>query len=427
MKLHKYSIGWSNLKNSSLARDSFWAVFGNGMGNFLLLVGGIIIARLLGKDLYGEYGVVKTTMFYIAGFATFGLGYTSTKFVAEYLKTDKQHVLSIIKASFTITITTSSLLCILIFIFSKDLAMFINEPVLENAFKYLGIIIVFKALSMTGNGILAGLKCFKRLGINNIISGLSLFVCGAVFTYLWGINGALMALLFSQILLFGLNYALILEKCRCLYGSKETFYQKLVFFSLPISVQELSYTLSNWGATLLITKYASVGEVGLFSAASQWNTIVLFIPLLLSNVIISYLSDDSTNSYNHNKVFKKLLLVNFICALIPFIIVFLLSNYIASFYGPSFIGLPIIINIMVFSTIFSCMSNVYQSNMISLGQNWSLFFIRLIRDLFLIISLYFILMHNNENAAFSMAILVVITSFFYLLMLIFRHFMGKRL
>ena len=55
-----------NLISSSLFKDSFWAVFGNGLGYFLLLVAGIVIARFLGKDIYGEYGVVKTTMFHIA-------------------------------------------------------------------------------------------------------------------------------------------------------------------------------------------------------------------------------------------------------------------------------------------------------------------------------------------------------------------------
>lgn len=77
------------LLNSKLFKDSFWAVFGNGIGNALLLLSGILIARFLGKDLYGEYGVVKTTMFYVASFATFGLGFTSTKYIAQYVNEKK--------------------------------------------------------------------------------------------------------------------------------------------------------------------------------------------------------------------------------------------------------------------------------------------------------------------------------------------------
>ena len=67
------------ITNSVLARDSFWAVVGNGLGNAFLLLAGIFIARLFGKDLYGEYGVVKKKKMYYAKFDTFGLGITSTK------------------------------------------------------------------------------------------------------------------------------------------------------------------------------------------------------------------------------------------------------------------------------------------------------------------------------------------------------------
>ena len=71
------------IKYSKLAGDSFWALFGNGLGNLLIMVSGILIARLLGKDLYGQYGVVKSTMFYIASFSCFGMGVTSTKYVSQ--------------------------------------------------------------------------------------------------------------------------------------------------------------------------------------------------------------------------------------------------------------------------------------------------------------------------------------------------------
>ena len=39
-------------KLNKFAKDSFWSVFGNGLGNALMLLAGIIIARMLGKDLY---------------------------------------------------------------------------------------------------------------------------------------------------------------------------------------------------------------------------------------------------------------------------------------------------------------------------------------------------------------------------------------
>ena len=91
------------LSKSKIFRDSSWAVLGNGFGNGLLLLAGIIIARLLGRDLYGEYGLAKTTILCISGFATFGLGISSTKYVAKAMCEDPKHLRSIINSSLIIT------------------------------------------------------------------------------------------------------------------------------------------------------------------------------------------------------------------------------------------------------------------------------------------------------------------------------------
>ena len=417
MNTDKIHIFWDKLKNSSLARDSLWAVFGNGFGTFLLLVGGIIIARLLGKDLYGEYGVVKTTMFYIAGFATFGLGYTSTKFVAEYLNSKKDQVKGAIWSSLLITLVTSCIMCLTLCLFATPLAYYINEPVLSSSFKYLGIIIILRALSTTENGILSGMKKFKELGINSIVSGLFLLIGGATFTYYWSVDGSLLALLLSQLALLILNSICIFKEMRSYPDSTNTNLSYILKFSLPVSIQELSYTLSRWGATLLVTKYASIGEVGIFSAASQWGAIVLFIPGLLMNVVLSYLSDNAEENETHQVVFRRMILVNFVSSLIPFMIVLLLSNFIASFYGPTFHGLGLVISIIVLDTVFSSISNVYQSDMISLGKNWTLFIFRIIRDVFIIVSLWISLQYSHSNAALIFAIISVVSSMLYLFLL----------
>ena len=68
---------------SRFLNDSFWALSGNVAGKGLALVAGIVVARLLGRDLFGEYGLIKSTLIGISILSTFGLGYTATKFVAE--------------------------------------------------------------------------------------------------------------------------------------------------------------------------------------------------------------------------------------------------------------------------------------------------------------------------------------------------------
>ena len=62
------------LKSSDLFKDSFWALAGSALGKGLSLLAGIAVARFLGKEVYGEYGTIRTTLFYIAIVSTFGFG-----------------------------------------------------------------------------------------------------------------------------------------------------------------------------------------------------------------------------------------------------------------------------------------------------------------------------------------------------------------
>lgn len=411
------------LLNSLLFKDSLWAVFGNGLGNFLLLLAGILIARLLGKDIYGEYGLVKTTMFHIATFATLGLGFTSTRFVAKYKSVDGGLLKGTIYSSITITTITSVLLCLLLIIFSVPLAVYLDEPRMYMPFRFLGGIIVLKALSTTSSAILAGNKNFKTIGINTVVSGASMLLTSSLFTYLWGLKGSLVALAFSQFVLCLFNFISIYKdvlKKLSKHGAKSN-YSVMLKFTFPVALQELSYTLSQWGMMLILTKYGSLGEVGLFTAAAQWNAIILFIPVLLSNVVLSYLSG-TTSVKEQERTLKRMLLVNLFTTLIPFILIFLLSDYIVSFYGETFGGMKIVMNILVFSTIFDCMCRVFQSSLISEGKNWILFIFRSLRDMALLISAYYLLSKRPANAAFVLSVINLIVCISYFLLMGLEHY-----
>ena len=60
------------LKKGSLVKDSFWALFGNIIRQGLALISGIVVARFLGKEIYVEFGTIRTTLVYIAIVSTFG-------------------------------------------------------------------------------------------------------------------------------------------------------------------------------------------------------------------------------------------------------------------------------------------------------------------------------------------------------------------
>lgn len=407
------------LSNSRLFKDSFWAVFGNGVGNGLLLIAGIIIARLLGKDVYGEYGFVKSTMFYMATFAAMGLGFTTTKFISFHLKESPENVKSILRDSNIITLSFSGTIAIILICFAKPFAILIKAPSLIIAFQALAAIIVFKAITTTQIGLLAGFKEFKIIARNGVLSGLFLLITCVPLIYLWGLKGSLLALFLSQAFNALINYLNIHQISKKLSNQVDrSFKKELIKFSLPVALQESSYIISHWGAIMLLSIYSSMGEVGLYTATSQWNSIILMVPGLLHNVVLSYLSSSINENQTHKRTIVYMLSINFLTTIIPFIIVYILAGFIATFYGPTFSEMPRVLRLLTFATIFECCSQVYKSELMAQSKVWLLFSIRLIRDCILVGLLYILLVNNNgKEGAYLYSICYVISSFILFILL----------
>lgn len=402
------------LKQNSLFKDSFWAVLGNGIGYGLLLISGVVIGRLLGKDLYGEYGLIKTTMFQLAMFSTLGLGITSTKFIAQHIEEEKTaNIFQTLWSSIKVTLLTSIALCILLFSLAHPLAKMLNEPHLAIGFRFLGIVLIFQALTKVLNGILAGFKAFKTIGINNILSGLVMLAASIPLTYYYQIKGAFCALTLFLLVNSLLNAIPIIRICKTLpkptpdKDKGEGSTKSLLFFSFPIAAQDLSYFLCNSSALFLMTRYASLGEVGVYTAATQWCSVITFVPGLLYNVVLSHLSGAISNHKKHSTIVWQMVVVHLVCVLIPLLVVLLFSGFITSLYGPTFEGLKLVLSVAVFYTIFTSLSNVFQAEVISEGKSWTLFGYALIRDVAILTILLVAVFLGEQQLALIMSMAVI--------------------
>ena len=205
------------------------------------------------------------------------------------------------------------------------------------------------------------------------------------------------------------------------YNSNEKVSRSEIYsmlgFSIPVALQESLYTIVHWIGLLLLIHFANYGEVGLSSAAALWQSVVIFVPAMLKNVMFSYLS----SSDNHSSLINKLLLVNFLSSLLPVSIVILFSGFISSFYGVSFVGLPKVLNISAAAALFICLSEVYCYEFISRGKPWIVFIARLVRDRFILILTYIILQQINESQAYWFALISLIANGIFLILLHLRY------
>ena len=76
-----------------LARGSLWSLAGSATSRLLVLLAMVLVARVLGKASFGEFGLIQATL----GVAGLGLGGTATRFVAQYARIDPDRAGRVIK------------------------------------------------------------------------------------------------------------------------------------------------------------------------------------------------------------------------------------------------------------------------------------------------------------------------------------------
>ena len=417
----KNSKALSRFQRSPLFKDSFWSVFGNVIGKGLSLAAGIIVARLLGKELYGQYGLIKTTLTMIAMFSCFGLGITATKYIAEAVDRDRSQVRSIIHICYSITIFISGIIAVCILLLSNQISELIDAPQLSYVLSYASIVVVINAVNSTQTGILGGFKAYKLIARNTIYSGILTFVFTVPLTYVWGFDGAVIALilsLFANCLInsFSIYTCLPAEKGR----ADKSFVGSIVNFSFPIALQESSYALITWGSSFLIIKLSSYGELGILNAATQWMSVIAFVPGALRNVALSYFTSANDSIDQSHLLLKKLMLMTFVSVFVPCVLVWLFSSFICSFYGPEYSGMQRVLNVLVFTAVIASMTNMLSQELTAFGRNWYLFFTRLLRDVGILV-LTALIVYHNPNGAFIYACSSLLFQLVYLILLYLKY------
>jgi len=390
---------------NSFFRDSFWALLGSVILRGSALVSSIMLAHILLKTTFGEFNSLKNTLTTLAVFTTFGLGYTSTKFVADFLHSKKTNLRKLVNQIYRITITFSGVISLLLFVFSANVSSFYyKNSEFSNEIKLLAVWVVLTAISTSQNGIIGGLGIFKKLSLINVVMGIITIILLPVLSYTNGLIGACIALLLIQFVNSILNYILIQKELKIIESNSESAnagdieYKDILLFSVPLTLIEAFFSIFLWLNYFLLQNYQNYDEVAIYSAAMQWYVVLLFIPTVLRNVILSYFSRNESGS--RSSVLKNAVLISIITTLIPAAIVFFMAPWVSQMYGKTFSELTLVLRIIVFIPVFSSIINVLEQFLFSVSKNWLVFIICFIKDSFtFLIFAYLVFFWNIKEGA----------------------------
>ena len=119
-----------------------------------------------------------------------------------------------------------------------------------------------------------------------------------------------------------------------------------------------------------------------------------------------------------------MVLVNLLCTIVPFLLVYVLAEFISTFYESTYNSMPGILKVCTFGTILEAVASVLKSNLLAKGKAWLLFSLRCFRDCLLVLSVYFVLvMNHGENGAILYSWTSVCVGVVFLLLLLVTFYL----
>ena len=400
--------------NKKIANHSFWILIGNTISKVALLIATIIMARYMGKEEYGQFGVIKSTILMFALFAGLELGMTSTKYIAQYLGKDNKKIERIIGLSNLFAITLSLVISVLVYLFSNKIAVQISAPSLSSEIKLSSFILFFSSMNGIQTGILNGLQEFKIASINNMIAGVLSSILLIISSVYGGLDALVIAFGLNFVIIFILNYFSIRKRFYSEFTisilSKENFRELDVLwrFSLPAILAGLIVGPVIWICNyFLVNQNNGYVEIANFDIANQWRNTVLFVPAALSQIVLPLLTSFVGDKDAYKKMFYKNLKINFYVGFSFVIILVLLTPVIIWFYGSKYDNAYYPMIIMFVTTGFISVNNVIGQAIASQDKMWLGFFVNLMWAIVLLLSAYLLIVKYPLGAlGISLAYLI---------------------
>lgn len=360
-----------------MANGAFWSFFGTSIAKVIVLIGGIICARIFGKEEYGEFGMIRSTINMFVVFGIAGLGLTATKFISEFKVSQKGRIPSIYILTNGFAVITGTIITLLILLLSPAIAIEnLHSPQLTDGLRLGALILFFTVLNGAQNGTLVGLEDFKSIAFNTFYGSLAEFLFMILGAYYYGVNGAIVGYGLGFIVLYICNQISIRKNFKRLdLKISLSEFQKddlrlLYKFSIPAALSSLMVGPVFWMMRSMLVRQAGFGELAIYEAADQWRIIILFIPSSISQIVLPILS--SIVGHDSNKFWKTLnlnLLLNASVTLILTLFVWLVGKYIMGLYGNDFTNTSTLV-ILTASTIFSAIANVIGLSISSRNKMW---------------------------------------------------------
>ena len=330
---------------AKLMTGAAWNALAQIMYRGLVILGMLIAARLLGLEPFGQLSLLYNTAMTFHVVASLGLIMTGTKLVAEFARSDKPKTGRVIALCHYVALISGGLVGLGLLVTAPLIASTIlNDPSLATGVRLTALLLLFQVLADSTLGINLGFLAFRGIFVANAATGVSAFLCLVAGVYWGGVVGGLLGLATAEAVRF-LMLLRLAHRAADQQGIPRSWrFPKeelpvLWHVSLPAMATAMLWLPVTWvGTLMLVREPGGFGEMGLFGAANQWFSLLMFVPGVITQTILPILSEQVSDGGRVEARRLALRSASIMFALVALIALPLMfgSPLIAAAYGPEF-------------------------------------------------------------------------------------------
>lgn len=335
-----------------------YGVGGAAGSRVLMFLANILLSRILGQEFFGQFSSVSSTVNLFVTFSGMGVSATLTCFVAAY-RDDSRRLGIYIRTLSSICMVMSIVLSLSLFLFAGPISQFsTGTATLAGYFRIVAVSVFFASMAAVEQSVLVGFEQFRKSSLVQLIRCTLFCGLGYIFSRLWGIHGAVYALLISHGAQYFLSLA-INQKYYRTHGIRPVWQwnselkQATFHYAVPAFLSGLFVMPVNWLGNAMLTRSTSFSQMAIFTVCNQWMQYITYIPSQMGQMRPIY-----TDLYvkGEHVTLRRLVcrvslsttaVVSAVCLMLC-----LMSDFILPVYGAAYIsGKPVFL-IMVLTAVF---------------------------------------------------------------------------
>jgi len=404
-----------------LVRGAFWSFVGALISRGLTFLSSVLVARMLGREGFGQLGIIQNTVGMLGVFAGFGLGVTATKFIAELKNKDPEKAGRIMALSGVMAAGSGGCMAVMLYLFSPWLASHtLAAPHLSGLLQIGAGILFLSAMNGSQTGALAGFETFKTIAYVNLITGIVTFPLMVGGVYLAGIQGAVWALVLSMAINWLLNHlALRREAAKAgvpfVFKGSAQEWPVIYKFSFPVVLSGTMVGPISWACNaMLVNQPNGYAEMGTFNAAYIVYGVLFFLGTVVGTPLLPMISNEF-NSYS-KQLGRTNVLLSWSLGVIPALPLLSFPELVQMLYGNKFNDISFLhtLALILYFTCFVLYKDGLARVLAAKNLMWWGVLSNLLWGTVMLLSAYFLTPWGASGLAASFAIAYVINTIFFL-------------